>query len=103
MEELTKEQITAAMQAWQAQQIEAADLALRQHRQFTALFGPLVKGEYELGSTITFRKAKASGVMNGTVIWCYGPGQTPVTHRHHPLMYVVDCHRGVPLLVSPSE
>ena len=65
--------------------------------QLEALYGPCAKGDYGVGDQIRWPGGA------GEVIWITGPGDTPVSGKHHPLTYVVDDGSGWPTLVYPSE
>jgi hypothetical protein len=110
--ELTREEIQAKMQEWKRSQdvVHSAirqlqELRERQRVQFTKLFGSYVPAEYQIGDKIRvrLRREPPDDEFEGQVIWSYGPGETPVTHRLHPLVYVVDAGRGIPVLVHPTE
>src|SRR6266699_775819 len=108
--EPTKEEIQAKMQKWKTlqQTIQGLDnevLRERQRAQFSALFGPYVSGDYRIGDKIRvrLRPQPPEDEFSGVILWSYGPGETPVSHRHHPLTYVVDAGRGMPVLVHPTE
>lgn len=64
--------------------------------QLEALYGPCAKADYQIGDTIHFRTG------SGEILWIAGPGDTPVTGKHHGVLYVVDTG-GFPELVAPGD
>lgn len=67
------------------------------HAQFEQLYGPLAKGDYQIGDTIQWRGGQ------GEILWIAAPGETPVSGKHTPLTYIVDAGTGFPELVYASE
>lgn len=64
--------------------------------QLEALYGPLAKADYNIGDQIRWPGGE------GSIIWIAGPGETPVTGKHHGMHYIVDSG-GFPDLVAPHE
>lgn len=70
--------------------------------EFEELYGPLARGEYEIGQVVRYHLPDSNTVHEGEILWCYAPGVTPVSKKHHPLSYVVDTG-GFPAVIYQSD
>ncbi|MBO0777258.1 MAG: hypothetical protein J2P37_00320 [Ktedonobacteraceae bacterium] len=61
-------------------------------QQYTQLYGPFVKGDYEIGDMLYFDE----GAHRGVVIWSY-------VRSNGRTYYVVDAGHGIPLEIERRE
>jgi hypothetical protein len=114
----TDERIAIAEYLKKGQRVyEHYDLDITDQEQLATLFGPLQKGEYDLGTTITIEERERKST--GEIVYILPPGKVvanrrPASRGYHTISgkaysndvsarYLVDCHDGFPHLVSQSQ
>jgi hypothetical protein len=68
---------------------------------YDELFGPPGASDYKIGDTIRFKEA--GQILTGEIIHIAAPGETPVTHKHVPTSYQIDCGDGWPHIAYQSD
>lgn len=68
---------------------------------YNELFGEPGASDYRIGDTITFREGDQT--FTGEILHISAPGHTPVTRKHTPTTYTVDCGDGFPHLAYQSD
>jgi len=85
-------------------------------QQLTGLFGPMNKGEFSVGETITIQERERQ--FTGEVIYIMPPGKAPATRKYATrgfhngaaantnevaARYVVDCNDGFPHIINQGQ
>ncbi len=114
----TDERVAIAEYLRKGQRVyEHYKLDVNDQQQLATLFGPLQKGEYALGTTITIEERERKST--GEIVYILPPGKVvanrrPASRGYHTISgkaysndisarYLVDCHDGFPHLVSQSQ
>lgn len=96
---------------------EPYELDTKDRQQLTKLFGPMQKGEYHLGATVTIEEREQK--CTGEIIYILPPGKASTTRTHpsrghHTILgktftndtsarYVIECNDGFPHIVNQSQ
>jgi hypothetical protein len=70
-------------------------------KNYDELFGPAGKSDYKIRDIVSFREGGKT--LRGEIIHIAAPGRTPVTHKHTPTSYQIDCGDGWPHICYASD